>query len=196
MEMSRGRSLLLFVLAGSVLIYVLLSPQTARPVQSVALHTAPVVRMFPLGDVRGGPSLTAAFIDRVLALAGSPAQGLGAILYQLSEQYQIDDAVALAFFHHESDYGRYGVAAVTHNFGNLRCAGYRPCTADDFRVYPSWAAGAGDWYHLLASVYVAQGLVTVQQIVPVYAPAVDGNDERAYMQAVLNDLRSWQEARR
>jgi hypothetical protein len=139
------------------------------------------------GDIRGGPSLSAAAIDQILATAGSPAKGLGATLYSLSQQYQIDDAYPLAFFDHESTYGRYGVAAATRNFGNIRCAGYSSCY-QGFRSYASWKDGAADWYQLISTYYIASGRTTVSSIIAKYAPSSDGNSEFNYVQSVLADV--------
>src|SRR5260370_8341426 len=54
--------------------------------------------------LQGPPTITAAFIDQVLADAHSPAAGSGAALYSLGVQYGIDPAYALASFHHQSIY--------------------------------------------------------------------------------------------
>ncbi len=76
--------------------------------------------------VLGKPSLSAAFIDRVLDHAQSPARETGMALYALSLLYGIDDAYALAFFQHESRFGTTGIARVTLSLGNIRCsAGYQ-----------------------------------------------------------------------
>ena len=58
----------------------------------------------------GPPTVSASFINQVLAEHNSPAQGLGHVFYDLGVQYGIDPAFALAFFGHESSYGRVGVA--------------------------------------------------------------------------------------
>src|SRR5215469_130392 len=49
-------------------------------------------------SVIGGPSLSAQKVDHVLSSAQSPAAGTGQALYDLSAQYGIDDAFALAVF--------------------------------------------------------------------------------------------------
>ena len=145
------------------------------------------------GDVRTGPTLSASFINQVLASAGSPAIGLGDALYQLSEQYQIDDAVALAFFHHDSGYGKDGVAASTHSLGNIRCtAGYACDPTGGYRMYRNWRQGAADWYQLITTVYLPEGRVTVASIIPKYAPSADHNDEQAYINSVLRDVSRYQ----
>jgi hypothetical protein len=150
-------------------------------------------------SVLGGPSLSAAFIDRVLSRYGSPAVGTGQALYALSQQYGIDDAFALAFFWHESNFGLNGEARVTHSLGNLRCIANVACIDQDrggYAAFPDWATGYAAWYALIAGpMYVGDGLTTVQEIIPRYAPAADHNDEQAYIDnvvAVVGELRSGQ----
>ncbi len=140
--------------------------------------------------VIGRPSLSAAFVNRVLAAYRSPAVGLGQALYADSLRFDIDDAYALAFFWHESVFGRDGVAALTHSLGNIICTPGYPSCAGRFRAYSTWQAGAWDWFHLLATEYVPRGLVTLEQIVPVYAPASQ-NDVSAYIRAVKAAVATW-----
>ena len=145
-------------------------------------------------SVLGRPSLSAAFINRVLTDYHSPAVGLGQAMYTDSLRFGIDDVFALAFFSHESQFGRLGVAVVTHSLGNIICtAGYPSCVGS-FRSYASWQAGCLDWFRLIASVYVPRGLTTVEQIVPVYAPASE-NDVSAYIVAVLAAVKAWRSGR-
>src|SRR5262249_10466202 len=119
--------------------------------------------------------------------------GLGQALSSLSEQYQINDAYALAFFHHESTYGKYGVAASTRNFGNIRCTAGSTCDPKGlYRSYASWQAGAADWFKLISTVYVSEGRTTVASIIPKYAPSDDGNNVTAYINAVSDDVSRWQ----
>jgi len=90
---------------------------------------SPVSRMPGSGtSVVGRPSLSADFINQVLASAGSPAAGTGEGLYDLSMQSGIDDAYALAVFQKESSFGRYGAGFDNHALGNIVCAGYPTCT--------------------------------------------------------------------
>jgi hypothetical protein len=143
------------------------------------------------GAVTGAPSLSPAFLNQVLALAHSPAQGTGQALYDLSRHYQIDDAYALAFFKAESQYGTTGTARVTRSLGNIRCAGYSSCI-NGYRAYTSYQQGYQDWYRLIRNLYVnTWHLVTVSQIIPVYAPASDGNNPSAYIALVTRMVTQW-----
>jgi hypothetical protein len=48
---------------------------------------------------------------------------------------------------------------------------------EDYRAYPTWAAGAVDWYALIRTLYTeGRGLRTPAAILPHYAPAGEGND--------------------
>ncbi len=152
-------------------------------------------------SVLGGPTLSAAFVDAVLAAHHSPAVGTGQVLYELSKQYGIDDAFALAFFWHESNFGVNGEAAMTHSLGNLRCLDGATCIDSDrggYAAFPDWVTGFAAWYALIAGpLYVGDGLTTVQAIIPRYAPTADHNDETAYianMTAVVVQLRAGQVA--
>ena len=150
------------------------------------------VVVFPSSSpsVIGGPSLSAAFIDRVLATYGSPAVGLGASLVADSQRFHIDDVFALAFFLHESSLGTTGVARFTRTLGNNISTG-NPTGLQGFRWYPSWQVGAWDWFRLIKDEYLPRGLTTVQAIVPVYAPASDHNDVSGYIAAVVRAVATW-----
>jgi hypothetical protein len=144
-------------------------------------------------SVVGSPSLSAQQIDKILCNAGSPACGTGQTFYNDSVQYNISDAYALAWFHHESGYGTSGAAVDTHNMGNIVCTEGYDCIGR-FRAYSSWQAGIDDWYQLIKNVYVAQGHTTVESIIPIYAPSSDNNDCSAYISAVESDVQNWRVA--
>ncbi len=170
--------------------------QTNGPVTlKVPLHTGPY-------SVLGAPSVTADFINRVLAANGSPAAGKGQQLYDLGKKYGIDPAFALAFFQHESSFGKAGEAATTLSLGNLRCIPDAACVNQSgqqcqdgqscYASFPTWEAGFEAWYKLIRNLYVAVwGLTTVDQIIPKYAPTADNNDEAAYISALKHELDVW-----
>lgn len=155
---------------------------------SVSIHVADYT-------LQGPPTITASFIDQVLTDAHSPAAGTGAALYSLGVQYGIDPAYALAFFHHESNYGTTGEATITRSLGNERCITDRPCIdakQGGYALMQSWTDGFDHWYSLIANLYIRQwGLKTVETIIPKYAPSSDGNNEQAYIAAVEQDVMQW-----
>jgi len=145
-------------------------------------------------SVVGGPSISAAKIDAILLSAGSPAAGSGQTFYQDSITYNIDNAYALALFHHESSYGTAGAATQTRSIGNIICTPGYSCIGR-FRSYSSWSEGITDWYKLISGPeYAGGGLVTLDQIIPKYAPSSDGNSPASYIAAVQADVQAWRAA--
>lgn len=161
-----------------------------RPVTVISSASAVVVPALSGSfSLLGRPTVSAAFMNQVLADSHSPAVGLGTALYADGVQTGIDPVFALAFFWHESSFGTQGVARLTYSLGNIRCTTGYACL-DGFRAYPSWVAGAADWFALLVQVYLPAGRSTVATIVPVYAPATE-NDVAAYIAAVEHAVSLW-----
>lgn len=151
-------------------------------------------------SVLGQPTITAAAIDTILAKYNSPAAGTGQIWVTQGQRYGIDPAYAVAFFIHESTAGTNpGWAGIkpdgtlTHNVGNIICAGYTTCYGR-FRDYASWDEGITDWYKLISAEYVnGRGIASVEQIIPIYAPASDNNDVPGYINVVVSMVESWRQ---
>lgn len=162
--------------------------------------------------VFGPPTLSGKFIDRALCMASSPACHSGQQLHDLGTQYGIDPAYALAFFMNESTFGTAGMARITEGLGNERCLSDRPCinTQGDacqtgqscYAKFSSWADGFEHWYALILYGYVkgqinqaigrqACPCLTVAQIIPVYAPASDNNNEQHYIYVVEHAVDLW-----
>ena len=56
----------------------------------------------------------------------------------------------------------------------------------------SWEDGFDQFYKLIRNLYVAQwGLVTIDQIIPTYAPNSDGNNEKAYIATLKHEIDTW-----
>lgn len=138
--------------------------------------------------VTGSQSLTSAQIDAQLCSKHSPACGTGQTLHDLGLKYNIDAVYPLAFFWHESNYGTQGVARFSKSIGNMRCIPTARCVGG-YAYFASWQAGEQAWYQLIVSrTYVGGGRVTVAQIIPVYAPAADSNNEQAYISSVEQNV--------
>lgn len=147
-------------------------------------------------SVLGKPTLSIAFMNQVLAYYHSPAAGLAQYLYNYGVQYGIDPAFALAFFMHESTFGTTGVARVTKSLGNIRCIPQYPCLQTQgnggFAIFSTWQQGFEEWFKLIRNLYIVQfGEVTVDQIIPTYAPSSDHNDVAAYIASLKNELNTW-----
>jgi hypothetical protein len=164
-----------------------------RPVHTVTIGSGGQFSLDRPADysVRGGPTVSVALINQVLAAYGSPLAGQGQAIYDLGVQYGIDPAFCLAFFVQESDAGTRGEAALTHSVGNLRPEAGAP-SLDGYRYYDTWLEGAEDWYRLISNVYIAQWkLSTVAAIVPIYAPGNDNNDVSTYISNVEQPVALW-----
>jgi hypothetical protein len=181
---------LLLKLFAFVLLLLLVGMPLQAHADSSLPNTAP-----PDYSVSGPPTVNATLINRVLAAYHSPAAGKGQVLYDDGVKYEIDSVFALAFFLHESTFGTAGVALVTHSLGNIRCTPHYPSCFQGYRMYTSWEDSFLDWYNLIRDVYIPSGLTTVDQIVPVYAPATE-NDVYAYITAVEHAVDTWRAAAR
>lgn len=163
--------------------------------------TGPIPSQTPLPKnpgpytVLGKPTISAQLINTVLASYHSPTAGMGQTLYDLGVQYGIDPVYPLAFFMHESLFGTTGEARVTLSLGNERCIPDRACIDQNRGGYAkmnSWQDGFEHWYKLIRNLYVAQwGRVTVDQIIPKYAPNSDGNNEKQYIATLKHEVDVW-----
>jgi hypothetical protein len=176
----------------------LLAQQPAFPRLSVAAPISVPVYNSSY-TLTGSPSISADFIDRVLAAYGSPAAGTGQALYDLGVEYGIDPVYALAFFLHEDSFGETGIGAANHSLGNIRCSEGYACQYG-FRYYSSWADSYQDWYALILNGYikgqitdaiVGHPCMTMEEIVPIYAPSSDNNDVAAYIAAIEQAVQRW-----
>jgi hypothetical protein len=215
-ESFSGHPLLLMLVGAACLVVFLLASAPARTTFSNFLdrssmsasasdvtHTSYDVSPAPPGQhsVLGSPTVSVEVVEAVLREYNSPAVGTGRAWIALGQQYGIDPAYALAFFIHESTAGTNpGWAGLkpgggsTHNVGNIICAGYPTCYGR-FRDYASWDEGIEDWYKLIAREYIeGRGAQTVEQIIPIYAPAIENNVD-AYVNAVVSMVDGWRRER-
>ena len=196
------KALLLLCLAG--VLFIALAAQnnapgatsarsSSQPQQGVASSFSMALHSSDGHTVLGKPTISATYINRVLAAHGSPAAGTGQALYDLGVQYGIDPAWPLAVFWQESHYGTTGEATVTHSLGNERCIPDRPCTSNHFAVFTSWVDSYQHWYRLILVGYVRGDInrsigqqacpcTTIEQIIPIY---VGDGSEQQYIADVL-----------
>lgn len=132
--------------------------------------------------------------------AQSPAAEWGNELWTVCQFEGIDPAVALAFFRHESTFGKAGICKDydTKNWGNVRspedpaAGAIIPTRGGPFAKYSSWQLGLVDWCRRLKGPkYAGEGRMTVETIIPKYAPSSDNNNEQAYVNAVKADVAKW-----
>lgn len=147
-------------------------------------------------ELKGPPTITAEKIDEVLKSFGSPAAGLGQVIYDEGVKRGINPAVALGFFVQESSAGTKGVAAETNSWGNIKGDG--PAGSyKGFRAYNNFEEGVKDWYRLIDDKYLApqseggRGYSTLSQVIRTYAPGSDNNDEKGYVANVKGMVEGW-----
>jgi hypothetical protein len=201
--------LLLFV---AFLVVVAMQAQ-ARPPTTVGSFDISAAQLSPTANplgsypITGGPTVSAAQINTILAAYHSPAAGLGQYLYDEGLKYDIDPVHVLAIFLHESRMGTTGEARKTMSAGNERCIPDRPCVDLQLGGYAqmeSWQDGFDHLFRLLYYGYikgqvtlplVGHRCLTVEQIVPVFAPSSDRNDVSAYIAAWIGAVNAWREGR-
>lgn len=157
------------------------------PKKNITAQTGPY-------SVVGKPSLTVDFMNQVLAYYHSPAAGKAQALYNDGLKYGLDPAYALDFFMHESTFGTAGVARVTLSLSNMRCVPEYRCLQENggYAIFDTWEQGFEAWFKLIRNLYVAYwGRVTVDQIIPKYAPNSDGNNEAGYIASLKHTIDVW-----
>jgi hypothetical protein len=171
--------------------------------QRIVRHAAPLIQPNPEGWIDHRPSVTQQQVAHALFDAGSPLAGswprrdkydYAEYIWNAGRALGIDPAVFLGFFHHESGYGLAGMATVTHSPGNLRCynsslpGSYCDNVNGGYEAYQTWFDGIDGMYALLWHYGHVLGLRHVDQVVPVWAPNSDGNNDSAYIQGVLDTM--------
>jgi hypothetical protein len=134
-----------------------------------------------------------------LDVALSPARFEAEQIYNIIVAQKVDPAFLLAIFRHESMLGLSGLAVANKNPGNTRSSLTGTGIVVDtvkgkFVRYPTWTAGFEDLAVRLTApyyVYWRKKLVTIGQIIPVFAPEFDGNDPEAYIGNVVKLMNSW-----
>jgi Mannosyl-glycoprotein endo-beta-N-acetylglucosaminidase len=145
-------------------------------------------------SVVGPNSLSVSFMNQVLAYYHSPAAGKAQALYDDGVKYGLDSEYALAFFMHESSFGTTGVARVTLSLSNMRCVPQYRCLNENggYAIFDNWEQSFEAWFKLIRNLYVGYwGRVTVDQIIPKYAPNSDGNNEAGYIASLKHTIDTW-----
>lgn len=149
-----------------------------------------------------GPDISAGTFSQVLQSANSPAAGEAGQAYQAIVAEKVSPAFCLSVFQHESRYATDPASMVvkhsTKNPGNCRTsrtgAGQViPTERGNFVKYPDWTSGFKDLARRLVDpgfAYAMSGAKTIGQILPIWAPASDGNNPDGYINAVVNSMNS------
>lgn len=139
---------------------------------------------------------TCSFEAFVAHLTGSPAAPEASELWTIFVGYGIDPAVALGFFHHESNCGQAGRAVQTRSWGNLRWHDeyarlpYVAGEIDGFVAYARFSDAAQHFCeHLVGTdgTHNYVGLTTIEEVIPIWAPAPT-NSPPDYIAAVITTV--------
>jgi hypothetical protein len=143
-------------------------------------------------------SVSAEEIDKILEKFDSPAKGKGKYFVSYGQKYGVDPLVALAFFANESTLGKFGVANKTKGIGNREYRSnehkryYQDENGRKWAKYDSWEQSIDDWYNYIQEKYLESGKDTIEEIVPVYAPATE-NDVNQYVSDIRSFVRKYRE---
>lgn len=172
-------------------------PTTANTWNHLCPQTVPSDNGNPYAIV-GKPDLSVKFVNQVLAYYHSPAAGQAKQLIEATSRCGIKIGAALAFFMHESTLGTLGEATSTYSLGNMRCIPaikFLSCVDQSRGGYtqmPSWADGFVIWSRMMRNLYVdTWGDVTIDQVIPTYAPNSDNNNEYGYISSWKYCLDTW-----
>lgn len=152
----------------------------------------------PDGRVLHAPSVSVQAIWRALREAGSPldddsarrnGRGYAAYIWDAGRAWGVDPAILMGMFNAESNYGRRGVARLTHSPGNMRATTPAQPNVEGYASYPDWFAGIDATYALLHQ-YAAQGATTIDAAIPIWAPSSDHNDPAAYITIIQDTMES------
>lgn len=136
--------------------------------------------------LKANPRIPYSVFLKVLTSANSPAVHEAKACWDAIKAHGIDPALALAQFCKESSYGVAGLATHNKSWGNLRING-------QFVAYPTWAAGADAYAHLLAGpLYAGSAHYNTARTMPYrYAPAADHNAPAAYGQFLVAHIQHY-----
>lgn len=122
----------------------------------------------------------------VIATAGGPAALAGREAYDAAGDHS---ALCLAMLGQESSYATDFAADPPSNLNPLNL---RPRGGAGFMAFPSYAACIREWHdRLLDPTYRYAATVTLADLIHVYAPADDQNDEAAYVDGILTRFARW-----
>lgn len=151
---------------------------------------------------RSAPRITLPAFATLLAERGNPgvvAERHPEAYYDKIVEFGVDPLFILAMFWHESQFGRFGVARVTHSWGNTRNptfgakpVGEAPGASGSFPIFRDWLDGCVSTVaRLVATDWVYHDREPIREIFEhpsgkVWAPAGDFNNPSGYLRAVID----------
>jgi hypothetical protein len=149
-------------------------------------------------EIYGKPTISEKTIEAVLKINGSPAEGIGDKVCEMSEKYKVDTAFLLAVFGKESDYGREGIASKTKSWSNMRPGPQWKGKVYDaggkkgkFRQYDSFEQSLENFCRHLQLNYPQT--TTIREWAPKHAPAEDRNDPQDFISDMIKKIGVYQD---
>jgi hypothetical protein len=150
------------------------------------------------------PRITSERFEAILCEARSPAAHEARACWQAVASEGVDPLFALAIFRHESRFGTAGIVPEhdLKNPGATRTSrtGVGEAVSvpgrGQFWRYPSWADGFRDLARRLVDpgfTYRQRKAWSIAEIVPIWAPASDGNNPSTYIDAVVQFMNQYAE---
>ena len=188
-------SVLLWLMRVVAITLVVVLPTTTLAVTSQDLHSVLYGTVFyDPSSASGGTSDTceslalpsisdpvgfATAIDNYIktSSANSPLAGLGTEFVAAGQQYGINPAYVVAIAQKESSFG-VAIPPNSFNAWGREAAAGQPASGKWYQ-YASWPAAVDGQTSFMNDRYLSQGLVTIDQITPTYAPPSE-NDTAGY----------------
>jgi hypothetical protein len=137
-----------------------------------------------------------------LAAGHSPAIIEAQQAYDILNARRVSPRGLLAMFRHESAYGLLGICKQydTKSPGNVRTSStgkgmsVYPPNRGQFQQFRSWQDGWDDFGYRLISPsypYAQRGANTIEEIIPIFAPASDNNDTEDYINSVVTAMNGY-----
>lgn len=136
-------------------------------------------------DIRTTSNITAEQINQVLETRGSTKaknSNIGEIIVQESKKANINAGVVFGMFAVETGWGSSNLFLNNNNVGGLECIKGYACNGR-WASFPTVRESFQNKIRILKTIYVGEGLVTLNQVINKYAPS-DENDVEGYINMI------------
>lgn len=125
----------------------------------------------------------------IVEQAGGPPELAGSVAWAMAHPH---GWLALAMLHVES---KYGTAFKRNKAAHKNPLNLRPPGGDGYMAYPAWVDGVDAWRERITSPDYKGGIyaqtVSLEDLIHVYAPGSDDNDEAGYVATIKTLFRNW-----
>lgn len=136
-------------------------------------------------DIRSKTTITAEQINKTISTRGSEKainSNIGEIIIEESEKEGLNAGIIFGMFAVETGYGKSNLFLNSNNVGGLECIRGYACNGR-WASFPTVRESFANKVRILKHNYADKGLVTLDQIINVYAPPVE-NDVNGYVNMI------------